>query len=146
MAPCTRLAQQYWSITDDSVQGYWKTFGVLDTLIPLEMSMSNVQCYTPLSPSIKHKINQRKYLLYKFKLEKSPIIKRNINIFEKIIKQFLNKLKIKAVRKMIYPECKNYLWNAVKTAKDVNVSSKPRTLFESNLKIWENCVPDRFDQ
>jgi hypothetical protein len=26
------------------------------------------------------------------------------------------------------------------------VSSKPRTLFESNLKIWENCVPDRFDQ
>ena len=45
---------------------------------------------------------------------------------------------------MIVPGSTNSLWNAVKAAKNVNVTSLPKFLYEDNIKINEKSVPDRF--
>jgi hypothetical protein len=48
------------------------------------------------------------------------------------------------MRKMIVPGSTNLLRNAVKTAKDVNVSNLPKILFEKNVKVGDDILLDRF--
>jgi hypothetical protein len=36
------------------------------------------------------------------------------------------------------------IWKAVKTGKDINVTSLPSTVFKENMKIKEKMLPDSF--
>ena len=45
---------------------------------------------------------------------------------------------------MIVPGSTNSLWNAVKDAKNVNVTNLPKTMFLQNEKIHAEQVPDQF--
>ena len=47
------------------------------------------------------------------------------------------------VRRNIYPGNTGSLWKAVKKAKDVNTSDLPHTMYEDNVPIDENKLPDK---
>jgi hypothetical protein len=67
----------------------------------------------------------------------------------KCIRKFFYKRKTESVRKIIVPGNSQSLWKAVRTAKDVNLSSLPTHIFEANVEIKiENlvdCFANHFD-
>ena len=148
-ALCNLLSNIDWNFVDDDVQGYWNSFentliDVVDHLIPLRPVSNNVQSYTSIPHRFIQQTNQRKRLLKSFKKYKNPVTKMKINELDKSIRTFFNQIKTKRVRKMIVPGSTNSLWNAVKAAKNVNVTSIPKFLYEDNIKINDKSVPDRF--
>jgi hypothetical protein len=66
---------------------------------------------------------------------------KNLN-FE--IKQHFHSCKSKAIRRKILPGNSKSLWDAVKIAKDINITSLPDEMFHSNIKIDQNLLPDTF--
>ena len=66
---------------------------------------------------------------------------KNLN-FE--IKQHFHSCKSKAIRRKILPGNSKSLWDAVKIAKDINITSLPNEMFYSDIKIDQNLLPDTF--
>jgi hypothetical protein len=146
---CAKLAQVDWNIKLDDVQGFWNSFenkliNVIDEIVPMKTMLNNVQGRDSIPRPIKLKINQRKRLLLAFKKDKNPVTKLRIRELDKAIKSFFNQSRTKRVRKMIVPGSTNSLWNAVKAAKNVNVTNLPKTMFLQNEKINAEQVPDQF--
>ena len=146
---CAKLAQVDWNINIDDVQGFWNSFenkliNVIDEIVPMKPMLNNVQGRDSIPRPIKLKINQRKRLLFAFKKDKNPATKLRIKELDKAIKCFFTQSRTKRVRKMIVPGSTNSLWNAVKAAKNVNVTNLPKTMFLQNEKINADQVPDQF--
>ena len=143
------LSKIDWKIQDDSVQGYWNQFEnkileVVDNLIPMQVMYNGIECNPKPPSNIKHKINIRKRLLQRYKINKTCELKTEIKILDKHIKQYFNENKSRRVRKIIIPGNTNSLWKAVKTAMDINVSNLPKTLFEKKIEVPTEDLPDRF--
>ena len=67
-----------------------------------------------------------------------------IKELDKCIKQYYYENKAKKVRRSIIPGNTNSIWKAVKSAKNVNVTNLPKTLFEQNEELQHKDIPDKF--
>ena len=146
---CTLLSETNWRIDDTSVQGYWNAFenkliAIVDKVAPLATFVNNSCVRQDPPQGIKQKINLRKRLLRKFKLDKSEELKHRIKELDNYIKQFHHNNKAKRVRKAIIPGNTKSLWNAVKIARDVNVSNLPNILYKNGVEIPAGNVADSF--
>ena len=137
-----------WNSDDDTVQGYWNTFenkliNVVDVIAPMRVESSNISSGI-LPKNIKTAINRRKNLLRKWKTNKNCEIKKEIVVLNKLIRRFFFNTKAERIRKIILPGNSESLWKAVKAAKDINVNSLPKRMFENNYEIEEDSLQQRF--
>ena len=130
------------------VQETWNRFenqiiNVVDNLTPLapfvndSINESSTKC-------IKNLIDKKKRLLKKFKSNNNPLLYAKIKEVNTNIKQQISILKTSNVRRGIIPGNSKSLWNAVKKAKDLNVSSLPDKLTLNSLPVAPHDLPDTF--
>ena len=139
-----------WSIDLDDVQSYWNLFEsklveIVDIVAPLESKLSNNIIYeTP--QWIKKKINRRNLLKKRLKKPNinSQTTSHELKVLNKDIKNFFHQQKKKSVRKGILPGSSKSLWDAVKIAKDLNVSSLPDILYHNEVVIPVSLQADEF--
>ena len=146
---CHELSLVDWSCNEDSVQATWNNFEnkllrVVDDLVPLSCFSDKISTKNSLPDSVRNKINRRKRLLRRFKVEKSPIIKSQITMLNKDIKKYYYNLQSCKVRKLIKPGDTKSLWMAVKMAKDTNQDNLPKTMYENGTLINQDDYADRF--
>ena len=137
-------------IESEDVQLSWNNFEtillpIIDNLVPL-VPFANNETFesTKITPIIKRKMNLRKKLLKRIKIvKKSEINTRIKNLNVKIKKKFHLK-KSKSVGHNIKPGNSKSLWDAVKTAKDMNIPKLPNVLYHNNLEIKTDDLPKTF--
>ncbi len=142
------LAEVDWNITDDSVQGFWNTFEnkiikIVDMLIPMSSESISVKKQT-CTPRIKNLMNLRKRLVKKMRDDKSVELRCRVRTINSEIKGFWNANKNKQVRRTIKPGNSQSLWKAVKIAKDLNLDSLPRSMYEDDQEVQSEVLPDKF--
>ena len=142
------LLEVDWDFQDDTVQGFWNSFengilGVIDLLVPMTKESSSANKIN-VPQVIKRKINRRKNLLKKLKINNNLENKKEIRVLNQDIKNYFSKKRTEKIRKIIVPGNSKSIWKAVKVAKDVNTTTLPTTMFEKNVEIPENLLPDRF--
>ena len=142
------LSEVDWNIEDDTVQGFWNSFenkliNVVDSLIPMSLESNNAKI-EKVTPRIKNLINLRKRLVKKMRTNKSPEIRERVKALNVEIKSYFSNKKNEQVRRTIKPGNSQSLWKAVKIAKDVNLDSLPKSMYESNIEIPRDMLPDRF--
>ena len=81
-------------------------------------------------------------LLKRFRSSQNSTYKNKIELLNREIKDMIFSNKKKQVRKNIVPGNSKSLWNAVKIAKDINVSPIPQ--FKDGQKIDTDELPDAF--
>ena len=144
------LTNKNWTFESDSVQGYWNEIenqlaGIIDTLAPIGEFINNSSAKSCSKPDfIRKMLNRRKGLLNKLKKEHRQDIKIEIKQIDKAIKGYYHKKKASDVKRTIIPGNSSSLWKAVKIAKDLNVESLPKTLFEEGAEIQTDQVAERF--
>lgn len=146
---CEKLSEVDWSCSCDTVQDIWNSFenkiiNVVDDIVPVSQFYNNTYCVDKIPDYVKRKEDQRKRLLKKQKKIKSPELAARINILNKEIRSFHHSKRSNKIRKTIIPGNTQSLWKAVKIAKDVNVASLPKILFEDRVAIPTASIPDRF--
>ena len=147
----SKLNNLNWLIRNDDVQSFWNSFEsklieVVDDLCPLEPLKSLIESKTNPPPEIKRLINKRNNLLKKVKLNptNSQSARINLKVLNKEIKCYFFNQKKKAVRKNIIPSNSKSLWDAVRIAKDINVTHLPDILFANNIEINNGKIPEAF--
>ena len=144
------LKNKNWAFESDSVKGYWNEIenqlaGIIDTLAPIEEFTNNSSTKSLSTPDFIRKMqNRRKGLLKKIKKEHRQDIKIEIKLIDKAIKGYYHKKKACNVKRTIIPGNSSSLWKAVKIAKDLNIESLPKTLFEEGAEIHTDQVAERF--
>ena len=89
-------------------------------------------------------MNLRKKLLKKLKIVKSNEINNRIRNLNVEIKKHFHSKKSKSVRRNIKPGNSKSLWDAVKTAKDLNTPKLPNVMFLNNVEVNPDDLPDTF--
>ena len=145
---CHSLAGINWHSESSSVQDFWNNFenklaGVIDNLIPVSKENKSFTSIVP-PPMVKNKINLRKRLLKRNRLNKNPETKQRINELNIEIRKFFNENKSKQVRRTIKPGDSQSLWKAVRNAKDTNTSTLPKCMFLDGIEISNSSLPDSF--
>jgi hypothetical protein len=130
------------------VRDFWNDFEnklikVIDNLITVSKENKTFTSVVP-PPIMKNKINLRKRLLKRYRLNKNPEIKQRINELNIDIRRFYNENKSKQVRRTIKPGDSQSLWKAVRIAKDTNISTLPKCMFLDGIEIVNSSLPDRF--
>ena len=134
------LTSANWNIEQDDVQSYWNSFEstlieIVDALVPVEKITPSESLSKP-PRTIKSKINRRNRLIKTLKRNNNSNESRcELKILNKEIKRFFYEQKAKQVRKGIIPGNSKSLWDAVKTAKDININSLPEVLYKDNNSI-----------
>ena len=130
------------------MQDFWNDFenklaGVIDNLIPVSKENKSFTSIVP-PPMVKNKINLRKRLLKRNRLNKNPETKQRINELNIEIRKFFNENKSKQVRRTIKPGDSQSLWKAVRNANDTNTSTLPKCMFLDGIEISNSSLPDSF--
>ena len=136
-----------WSFDVCNVQQFWNLFeneliNIIDKIAPLTTFRNNVVVQSNVSSKIKTLLNSRKYLLKKFKHRPTVDLKVKIKNLDSSIKNHFYHDKRKRVRRGILPGNSKSLWTAVRIAKDQNVESFPKVVYDNNVKIPDTNVPD----
>ena len=132
------------------VQTLWNHFEstlstIIHKIVPYEPFINNktVKSTVP-NAHVKSKIVLRKRLLKSYKNAPGNILIQRIkNLNAKIKTHFINKNK-KAIRISIIPNNNKTLWQAVKIAKNINISPLPKQLNHNNVPIKDDKIPDAF--
>jgi hypothetical protein len=97
-----------------------------------------------VAPRMKNLINRKKRMVKKMKTNKSPELRGRVKTLNTEITTFFNNKKTEQVRRTIKPGNSQSLWKAVKIAKDVNLTSLPKSMYENHIEIPLDKLPDRF--
>ena len=89
-----------------------------------------------------HKLNECKRLLKSSRIAHSIIKQERIKALNKEIKLHYHSLKSHNVRRSIFPGNTASLWQSVKIAKDINISTLPQTLYQNNIPLDKEGLPD----
>ena len=143
------LKETDWSTHADTVQATWDIFenkliNIVDNLVPETKFLSNVTIKSVMPAHIKSKLNKRKKLLQKYKINKCPITKVAIKSLDKEIRAHFYSTKSKNIRKAITPGNTESLWRAVKMARDVHSSNIPNQMFNGTIPVPQNDLSDEF--
>ena len=135
-----KLLDVKWDNEIICVQSFWNSFehnlvSVIDDLVPYTQTKNAPSMSLICPPFIKNLINKRKRLLKQFKLKKCPLLNEKIKDLNKDIrKHFYNKRK-QNIRRKIIPGNSKSLWDAVKTAKDIELDAIPDKIYFDNIEI-----------
>ncbi len=146
---CQKLREVDWNCSADSVQSCWNDFEnkllkVIDDLVPITEFSDKTVIKKTLPDAIKTKLNRRKRLIKRNRVLRCPIVKCQINEMNRDIKKYYHNLHSSKVRKLIKPGDTLSLWKAVKTAKDINPNSLPKSMFLNGVVINQEDLTDRF--
>ena len=124
-----------------------KIITVADKVAPITRFINDRMEDSPIHPEwLTRKLNQRKKLLKKVKQEKTPEIRNRLkNLSLEIKYHFRNETKSK-VRRGIKPGNNKTLWDAVKTAKDINTDELPDQMNINGKQIPNQDLADEFAQ
>ena len=146
----TLLNEIQFNIESNSVQASWNLFEnlllpIIDKIAPLTPFENNATSSSLKEPRIiKNKMNLRKRLLRKLKLEKTNVLRDRIKNLNVEIRCHFHAKKSKNVRRNIRPGNTKSLWDAVKVAKDTNIPSFPKSMTLNNNQINSIELPDAF--
>ena len=131
------------------VQQYWNEFentiiNVIDKILPIETTCLHRTQKTEIPNTIRTKINQRKKILKKYKLQPSFELKTKIKILDKAIKTFFHSNKSSKIRNKIVPGDNKSLWSAVKLAKNLPLNAIPKNCFLNNEPVNDHELPNCF--
>ena len=144
-----RLMQCNFEYGIENVQQYWNQFendiiDIVDTLAPLtEFTCNNTTKSAPNSV-IKPLVNKKRRLLKLYKQSKNPARLDEIKVINKDIIIKLKNIKRSSIRRCIVPGNSKSLWNAVKTAKDINQNDIPHILRKAGEEIDRNGISESF--
>ena len=143
------LSLERFDIETDTVQDTWNLFEstllpIIDILAPLTLYTKKESSNKPPSPIIKSKINARRKLLNKLKLNPSnPLRGRIKNLNIEIKSHFAQNTK-NFIRKKIQPGNSKSLWDAVKIAKNISIPPLPQKMTLNDVTIDSADLPDAF--
>ena len=142
-----KLSECNFEMQINNVQDYWnsletKLVTILDDIIPMAEFKNNALINT--HNTLQTKIYKRRRLLKRFRSSQNSTYKNKIELLNREIKDMIFSNKKKQVRKNIVPGNSKSLWNAVKIAKDINVSPIPQIMFKDGQKIDTDELPDAF--
>ena len=132
------------------VQSCWNVFEnnvieIVDKLCPLVPFIANsTTASIKVPPAVKSKINLRKRLLKRLKLNKDSLTKIRISQLNIEIKNHFYNCKRKSVRQGLIPGNNKTLWDSVKIAKDLNINKLPDNMFLNVDPIPASELPDKF--
>ena len=144
------LAAEPFCIETPNVQDTWNLFEnivitLTDNLAPFEQVTINTNSKPITTPRvIKRKINLRKKLLNKLKTNPSNVLRDRIANLNIEIKLHFANLKTKSIRNKIIPGNSKTLWDAVRTAKNINTPKIPPNMTINNLPIESKDLPEVF--
>ena len=141
------LSKIDFSIDVQNVQNFWNLFEqklltVIDVIVPYTKFCNGEIAQRNVGNKMKKLQNARKNLLKKFKKNPSDVIKLKIKQFDSHIKNHFYHEKCKKIRRGILPGNSKSLWTAVRLAKNQNIESFPKNVYDNGVKISENNVPD----
>ena len=144
-----RLTNVNFDTCSDNPQSIWNHFEesltpIIDELAPLVDFTNNTKVEANPPVKIKSKINLRKKLLIRLKRSPTPELKLRVKNLNIEIRSFYLNQKKSAVQRSIIPGNSKSLWNAVKVAKNTNVSKLPPIMSLNGQTIPENELPDAF--
>ena len=144
-----RLKNCNFNTSLNCVQETWNRFenimiNIVDELTPLVPFCNESIKNSSVPKNVKNLINMKKRFLKILKTKQRPDLQIKIKALNKEIKFNLKNLKTKKVRQGIIPGNSKTLWNAVKKAKDLNISSIPDKLTLNSVQINTLDVPDAF--
>ena len=145
---CDVLRTFDWSIDVLDVQQFWNLFeqkllNVIDTIVPYTKFCHGEIASNRIGTKMKTLQNARKNHLKKFKIRPTDILKQKIKQIDFQIKKHFYQEKCKKIRRGILPGNSKSLWTAVRLAKNQNIESFPKNIYENGIKIPDNNVPDR---
>ena len=131
------------------VQDLWNSFEntlvtVIDEIVPMVEFTNNQVANSNNTKLIRCKVNHRRRLLKKFRSSPNPILKQKILSINHTIKEMLYVNRVKNIRRNIIPGNAKSLWNAVKIAKDINVSPMPSYMLNNEHEVIMDELPDQF--
>ena len=138
-----------WQIEADDVQSYWNIFEtkllkVVDELVPYK-TFVNDQKTSDFKPQfIKSILQKRKRLLKCFNKDKLIATKIEIKLLDVQVRRFFRTQKRNSIRRKIVPNNSKTLWDAVKTAKNLNLAQIPENLTLTDIKVPQKCIPEAF--
>ena len=138
-----------WQIEADDVQSYWNIFeskllAVVDELVPYKI-YNNVETNSCHKPQfIKNILSERKSLLKIFNKYKHVSIKTKIKSLDAQVRKFFRNQKRNSIRRKIFPNNSKTLWDAVKTAKNLNLAQIPDNLTLTNIEVPKKSIPEAF--
>ena len=149
LALCQGLEGVDWDVGVDTVQEYWNIFenkliNVVDRLIPITEFENNKVKHSSPPPIVKNWLNTRQRLLKIQNNRPDPIIKSKIKSLDLQIRAHFRKQKTNDIRRSIKPGNSKSLWQAVKTAKNINPETIPTNLTYNAITVPPNSIPDSF--
>ena len=144
------LASANFDIITDDVQSMWNNFEnvllpIIDKLAPMTEFYNNstVKSQNPTA-TIKNKIHLRKRLLKKLEKNPSNALRDRIKNLNVEIRHHFQSIKTKSIRRKITPGNSKSLWDAVKIAKNVNITQLPEKMFKNNVQIKTEDLSNEF--
>ena len=121
--------QELWNVLENVI------VHCVDQIVPMSNVVSNLNCKNQKIPShVKSKINKRKRLLHIDKIRNSMSHNASVKQLNLEIKSFFANRRAERVRNAATGSNGN-IWNAVKTAKNVNVNAIPSRLTLGGVPI-----------
>ena len=134
----------------DDVQTLWNHFecvliNIIDEIVPYESFVNNqtIKSAKP-TPHVKSKIYLRRRLLKSFKKNNNPVTNLRIKNLNVEIKQFFTNQRRSSIQRSILPNNSKSLWQAVKIAKNLQISNLPKEMYCNDLLIPKLEMPDVF--
>ena len=93
---------------------------------------------------LRHKLNKRKNLLKKNRIQPNVLLHKRIRLLDKEIRNYYYDSRRKLIRNKIIPGDNCSLWAAVKTAKNQSSNSIPNVMTLNNDEIAEHEVSNAF--
>ena len=144
-----RLSHCMFELELNCVQDLWNSLEntlvtVIDEIVPMVEFTNNQVANSNNTKLIRCKVNHRRRLLKKFRSSPNPILKQKILSINHTIKEMLYVNRVKNIRRNIIPGNAKSLWNAVKIAKDINVSPMPSYMLNNEHEVIMDKLPDQF--
>ena len=146
----TELQKIVFSNTITDVQSFWnsmelKLVELADLVAPMEEFIDNKTTESDTqSPIIKRKINLRKRLLQRLRLNPTNELRQQVKNLTKEIKVHYIEEKRKKVRRGIVPGNSKSLWRAVDHAKDMNSNELPSVLVKGDDVVKSEDLAEMF--
>ena len=142
-----RLSAMNLNFDDTSVQELWNSLenvliSVIDELAPLTVYSNDKPISAKKDANLRSKLNKRRQLLKKNKIQKSPLINNKIKVLNKEIRDHYYRGKLNSVRSRLHLNNNNSsnLWKAVKIAKDQGTNDIPRKVTLNDVAVCESNV------
>ena len=145
------LAEKNLEIETDTVQDSWNLFEnciieIVDSLAPVEKIVIKNSKSPPVKPNqnVKRKLSLRKKLLKNQKNNPNNLLRDRIKQLNCEIKHHFLDIKKTNIRRKIIPGNSKSLWDAVKTALNVNKPTLPPKMTLNNIEIDNDELPETF--